>query len=173
MQLEMNRFSFAYNNFDLTISTKNTKVMFQPAPGYPYQEPNITVNKTPSHDKFTYPGSTLSWSANIDAKVTNRVAKASTTFGRLKKSEWECRDVSRDTKIKVKRAGSRESRTPKCHHHLVQGSNTMGRTCPSDAGFKDLKVFDVRQAEPRQKDSRRPVQVLQRLPQSLPKRLQH
>ena len=39
----MNRFSSACDNFGLTISIKNTKVMFQPASGKPYQEPNITV----------------------------------------------------------------------------------------------------------------------------------
>ena len=39
----MNRFSSASDNFWLTISTKKTKVMFQPAPRNPYQQPNITV----------------------------------------------------------------------------------------------------------------------------------
>ena len=43
MQLEMDRFSTACDNCGLTISTKKTEVMYQPAPGNPSQEPNITV----------------------------------------------------------------------------------------------------------------------------------
>ena len=46
----------------------------------------------------------LSLSANIDAEVTNRIAKASSTFGRLKKSVWEWRGISNRTKVKVYRA---------------------------------------------------------------------
>ena len=62
-----------------------------PAPGNPYQELNITVKgqRLQAVEKFTYLGSTLSRSANIDAKVTSRNAKASSTFRRLKKSVWE------------------------------------------------------------------------------------
>ncbi|KAJ8034871.1 hypothetical protein HOLleu_21889 [Holothuria leucospilota] len=36
MQLEMDRFSTECDNFGLTISTKKTEVMYQPAPGKPY-----------------------------------------------------------------------------------------------------------------------------------------
>nr|KAG5698969.1 hypothetical protein BaRGS_033482 [Batillaria attramentaria] len=44
MQTSMDRFSVACDNFGLTISTKKTEVMSQPAAGKPYQEPHITVN---------------------------------------------------------------------------------------------------------------------------------
>ncbi len=44
-QQEMDALSSACDNFDLTISTKKTEVMYQPAPGKTYQEPNITVKK--------------------------------------------------------------------------------------------------------------------------------
>ena len=44
MQAEMDSFSAACNNFGLTISTKKTEVMFQPAPSNQYHEPQITVN---------------------------------------------------------------------------------------------------------------------------------
>ncbi len=54
-------------------------------------------------ENFTYLGSTLSRSANIDAEVSNLIAKASSTFGRLKKSVWERRGISECTKIKVYR----------------------------------------------------------------------
>ena len=44
-------------------------------------------------DKFTILGSALSRSARIDDEVNNRTAKASTTFGRLKKQVWERRGI--------------------------------------------------------------------------------
>ena len=44
MQLQMDRFSSACDNFGLTISTKKTEVMFQPAPGNQYHKPQIQVN---------------------------------------------------------------------------------------------------------------------------------
>ena len=53
---------------------------------------------------FTYLDRTYSRSANIDAEVGNRIAKASSTFGRLKKSVWEQRGISQCTTIKVYRA---------------------------------------------------------------------
>ena len=106
MQLEMDGFSTACDNFGFTISTKKTEMMYQPAPGNPYQEPNITVKgqRLQAVENFTYLGSTLSRSANIDAEVTNRIAKASSAFGRLKKSVWEKRGISHHTKVKVYRA---------------------------------------------------------------------
>ena len=90
MQHTVNLFSSACDNFGLTISTKKTEVMYQPAPGKPYAEPTITVNKEklPAADNFTYLGSTLSRSANIDAEVNNRIAKASAAFGRLRCKVW-------------------------------------------------------------------------------------
>ena len=85
---------------------KRQKVMYQPAQENPYQEPNITVKgqRLQAMENFTYLGSTLSRSANIDAEVTNRIAKASSAFGRLKKSVWERRGISHRTKVKVYRA---------------------------------------------------------------------
>ena len=57
MQLEMDGFSTACDNFGFTISTKNTEVMYQPAPGYPYQEPNITMKgqRLQAVDNFIIP----------------------------------------------------------------------------------------------------------------------
>jgi len=80
--------------------------MYQPAPGIPYQEPNITVkdHRLQEVENFTYLGSTLSRSVNIDAEVNNRIANASSSFGRLKKTVWERRGISQRNKIKVCRA---------------------------------------------------------------------
>lgn len=106
MQHEMDCFSRACDNFGLTISTKKTEVMHQPAPGKPYQEPHIIVKgqKLQAVDNFTYLGSTLSRAVNIDAEINNRIAKASTAFGRLRHNVWERRGLSLTTKLKVYRA---------------------------------------------------------------------
>ena len=62
MQDSADIFSEACTNFGLTISTKKTEVMHQPAPGKQYVEPNININGQRLNvvDKFTYLGSTLS-----------------------------------------------------------------------------------------------------------------
>ena len=41
---------------------------------------------------------------NIDTEIYNRIAKASSTFGRLLKTVWERRELSLITKLKVYRA---------------------------------------------------------------------
>jgi len=80
--------------------------MYQPALGISYQEPNITVKgqRLQAVENFTYLSSTLSRSANIDAEVNNRIAKASCAFGRLKKTFWERCGISQRNKIRLYRA---------------------------------------------------------------------
>jgi hypothetical protein len=106
MQKEMDKFSQACDNFGLTISTKKTEVLFQPAPGKPYHAPTVTVRgqNLEAVEQFTYLGSTLSRAANIDAEINNRIAKASAAFGRLRENVWERRGLSIQTKLKVYRA---------------------------------------------------------------------
>ena len=105
MQAEMDSFSAACNNFGLTISTKKTEVMFQPAPGNQYHEPQITVNgQTLQAVAFTYLGSTLLRTATIDAKINNRISQARSALGRLSEKVWERRGISLETKLKVYRA---------------------------------------------------------------------
>ena len=103
MQHSVDKFSDACDNFGLTISTKKTEVMHQPAPGKPYIEPNITINNQRLNvvDKFTYLGSTLSRNVLIDDEVNARLAKASFAFGRLYKNVWNKRGITTETKIKV------------------------------------------------------------------------
>ena len=86
MQHSMDLFSNACSNFGLTISTRKTEVMYQPAPKNLYQEPTVTVNgqKLATVDKFVYLGSTLSRSVLIDDETHARIAKASSAFGRLR-----------------------------------------------------------------------------------------
>ena len=80
--------------------------MYQPAPNKPYQEPTVTVNgqKLAAVDKFTYLGSTLSRCVHIDDEINARIAKASSTFGRLRSTVWERKGVSLSTKLSVYRA---------------------------------------------------------------------
>ena len=106
MQQEMDNFSSACDNFGLTISTKKTEVLHQPAPGDVYKEPNITVKgqRLEAVEHFTYLGSTLSRSATVDAEVNSRIAKASSAFGRLQKTVWDRRGIQQQTKIKVYKA---------------------------------------------------------------------
>ena len=44
MQHSIDKFAKACNNFGLTISTKKTEFMHQPAPGKTYTEPNMAIN---------------------------------------------------------------------------------------------------------------------------------
>ena len=106
MQTTVDKFSTACDNFGLTISTKKTEVMHQPAPGMPYGKPSISVKgkELTVVDKFTYLGSALSRVVHIDDEVNTRIAKASSAFGRLKDNVWERRGISISTKLKVYRA---------------------------------------------------------------------
>ena len=106
MQRAMDQVSQSCDNYDLTISTKKTEVVHQPAPGKPYNEPTITVNgqKLKVVDKFTYLGSTLSRAVHIDDEITARIAKASVAFGRLRANVWERNRIKLDTKLKVYKA---------------------------------------------------------------------
>ena len=106
MQASVDVFAKAFDDFGLTISTKKTEVLHQPAPAASYTEPRITVNNQDLKvaDKFVYLGSTLSRAANIDAEVAHRIARASSAFGRLKDNVWERSGLSLDTKLQVYRA---------------------------------------------------------------------
>ena len=106
MQQLMDCFSRACDNFGLTINTQKTEIMYQPAPGKPYERPHVTVNGTTLNavDNFTYLGSNLSRSVLIDNEVNSRIAKASVAFARLRKNVWERRGITHQTKLKVYRA---------------------------------------------------------------------
>ena len=103
MQEIMDLFSSACTAFGLTISIKKTKVMFTPAPGAPYVEPNIYVNGTRLEvvDTFVYLGSTIARDASLDAEIRLRIQKASTGFGQLEKRVWSDRDITINVKISV------------------------------------------------------------------------
>ncbi|KAJ1105059.1 hypothetical protein NDU88_002467 [Pleurodeles waltl] len=84
IQQSMNRFSTACRNSGLTISTKKTEILHQPAPQKTYMEPTSTAEEEilKAVDHFTYLGCTLSRSVNIHEKVDTHIAHASSAFGR-------------------------------------------------------------------------------------------
>ena len=106
MQQCMDLFATACTDFGLTISTKKTEIMYQPAPGEQHYHPHITVYDQPlsSVERFTYLGSTLSRCVHIDDEVNSRIAKASSAFGRLRPSVWERQGIQTSTKLMVYRA---------------------------------------------------------------------
>ena len=87
----------------MTIGTRKTEVTFQPAPQQPYSETSIIVDgeTLKAVDDFSYLGSTVSTAVNIDSEVDKRIAKASSTFGRLMASLWDRRGIKLKTKLKV------------------------------------------------------------------------
>ena len=85
MQILMNLIASACKSFGLTISLEKMKVMYSPAPGKIYLEPNILVEGVYLGvvDKFVYLGSTISRTGSLDDEINLRIGKASTGFGKL------------------------------------------------------------------------------------------
>ena len=80
--------------------------MYQTALKIFYTEPVIKANgeKLIVAEKFMYLGSTLSRFVSINVKVFYRIARASSSFGRLRKKVRQRRKISLLTKLKVYRA---------------------------------------------------------------------
>ena len=106
LQHILDRFSNSCEAFGLTISLTKTKVMFTPAPGDQYIEPNIFVHGTRLGvvEKFVYLGSTLTKDGSLDEEIHLRIQKASVAFGRLEKRVWAARDITIHTKVCVYKA---------------------------------------------------------------------
>ena len=131
MQQSMNKFSSACDSFGLTISTKKTEVMFQPAPRKAFTEPSITVKGVTLKvvESFAYLGSILSRSVHIDNEVDARIAKASTAFGRIRKKVWESNGQTTRTKLKVYKAAVLPSLLYSCETWTVYSSHTNMLNC--------------------------------------------
>ena len=108
MQRSMDKLSAACDAFGLTISIKKTEVLHQPAQktNQVQETPAITVKgqTLQTVKKFTYLGSTLTSDAQLDVEIQNRVAKASSSFGRLRNTVWDRKGLNLSTKLKVYRA---------------------------------------------------------------------
>ena len=105
MQRNMDHFSEACNKFGLTISTKKTEVMYQPAPQKAYSEPTIRFGnetlKVP--DRFCYLGRTLSNLQTLMPKLITALPKPDLPWTSAE-NVWERRGIKAPTKVKVYRA---------------------------------------------------------------------
>ena len=90
LQHIVNRFSYAAKNFGLTISLKNTEVLYQPPPREAYS-PHISIDVTNLNavERFTYLGSVISNDGTVSKDLDNRLSKASTSYERLSKRVWQ------------------------------------------------------------------------------------
>ena len=104
MQHSVERFSDACDNLGLTISTKKTEVMPQPAPGKPYVEPNINVKNHRLNAVVHIPRKYSFQELVINDEVNARLAKASVAFRRLCKNVRNRRCITTETKVKLYRA---------------------------------------------------------------------
>ena len=98
--------SAATKRFGLTISIKKTEVLFQPAKGSSAPAPSIKIDDKTLNtvESFTYLGSKISSSGSFDKEISNRIAKASSSYGRLTKRVWSNRGLKLETKCAVYRA---------------------------------------------------------------------
>ncbi|KYO42070.1 hypothetical protein Y1Q_0002715 [Alligator mississippiensis] len=101
MQLSMDHFSSAYDNFGFTINTKKTELMHHPSSEKPYVVNGHTLQ---AMEKFTYLDSTLSYAVHVNDENNARIAEAGVAFGRLRANVWERRGMNQQTKLKVYKA---------------------------------------------------------------------
>ena len=102
LQHMMNNLSEACKLFSLTISVKKTETLSQGTE----MPANITLNgeALKNVDKFTYLGSTISASLNLDEELNSRIGKAATAFSKLGKRAWENKMLTIKTKVMIYQA---------------------------------------------------------------------
>lgn len=85
LQATINAFFHAYARLGLAVNERKTQILYQPAPNSHEAPPNIQISgknlETVEH--FSYLGSHLSASANIDEEIQYRMRCASSSLGRL------------------------------------------------------------------------------------------
>ena len=136
MQKGEDQVSDSCDSYDLTISIRNTEVVYQPASGKPFKEPTITMKgqRLQVVDKFTYLGSTLSKVVHIDDEVNARIAKASAAFGRLLGSIWDRSGIRLDTKLKVYRSVVLPTLLYACESWTVYQRHAKRQSCVFSSG---------------------------------------
>ena len=99
----VNHFSVAAKNFSLTISLKKTEVLYLPPPHVAYSSPHISIDGTNLNavEHFTYLGSVIFNDTMTSTDLDNCLSKASSSFGRLSKREWQSHSLRLSTKIQV------------------------------------------------------------------------
>ena len=73
--------------------------------GGKYRLPHITIGEAElkTVNQFTYLERTITSDAKIDREIDNRLAKASSAFGRLYKRVWNSKDLKKGTQISIYR----------------------------------------------------------------------
>ncbi|KAK3776392.1 hypothetical protein RRG08_023745 [Elysia crispata] len=186
MQNEMDCLSTACDNFGFIISAKKNEVMYQPAPGKPYQEPHFTVKrqKLQAVDTFTYLGSTLSRAATIDVEVNDKIAKASTAFGRLRENVDSTTLLYASETWSLQQARSKAQPfppelPPQTAKHQMAGQNPRHGGPGVSQHAQRLHPPTERSGQmlysvvPRHTNSGRAEETLQMLPKNLPQRPQN
>ena len=102
LQALLDRFADACTAFGLTISIKKTEVMGQNVESQP--EVFIDHQKLVVTDNFTYLGSTISSTLNLNKEIDRRIGRASSTFAKLRKRVWENQKHTITTKIALYKA---------------------------------------------------------------------
>ena len=102
LQRLVDKLSHACKEFGLTISLKKTNIMAQDA-----ESPSvITIENTQLEfvNSFTYLGSTVSDTLNLDTEISSRIAKAAGVMAKLNKRVWNNSLLSERTKVLVYQA---------------------------------------------------------------------
>ena len=102
LQLLMDRFSRACQDFGLTISEKKTQVMGQDTDSPP--DIKIGDQLLDVVNDFVYLGSTISDSLSLDSELDKRIGKAATTMAKLNKRVWSNSKLTEHTKVQVYKA---------------------------------------------------------------------
>ena len=102
LQRLVDKLSHACKEFGLTISLKKTNIMAQDAESPPV----ITIENTQLEvvNSFTYLGSTVSDTLNLDTEISSRIAKAAGVMAKLNKRVWNNSLLSERTKVLVYQA---------------------------------------------------------------------
>ena len=105
MQCILGLFAKARTKFGLTISTKKLKLCTNQPQTHHTLSPSPQVMGKGSSlwtlDRYTCLDSTVSRVVRVDDEVNIGIARASTTFGRLRQNIWERRGTKMSTKLKV------------------------------------------------------------------------
>ena len=148
-QLLVDKFFAACKAFGLTISIKKTEVIHQPRPT-PKQIYGVK-QRPPVHNfpefpikvdgkdlkyvkSFTCLGSKVNWNASLDDEIINRVAKATSSFGKLRQRLWNDRGISLRTKVLVYKAVVLTSllygsESWAVYRHHIQKLNVFHKNC--------------------------------------------
>ena len=104
LQRNLDIMSDTYEKAGLSVSTRKTEVIYQPAnPGNPADEFHFYIynSELPNVDNFTYLGSILNTSCNLDQEIQYRIRQATTSFGKLRDRVFLNRDLTVETKVMV------------------------------------------------------------------------